>query len=132
MAGVGFWHTEPELLTRLRRAIADDPEAFLEMVARLEARGYKITTDTSLARLPRGFEAAKGTAIANYLCWKTFIIDVALSDAAMQSTDLVDRIISIATATQPLLDWGWAAEADDIPPPLALKMPTRPLPQPDF
>jgi len=27
---------------------------------------------------------------------------------------------------------GWAAEADDIPPPLALRMPTRPLPPPDF
>ena len=50
----------------------------------------------------------------------------------MQSPDLVDRVVDIALATRPLLDWGWAAEADDIPPPLALKMPARLLPKPDF
>jgi len=91
-----------------------------------------VTTDTRLARLPRGFEAAKGTPVADYVCWKTYIVDVALSDAEMQSPALVDRIVEIAVATRPLLDWGWAAEADDIPPPLALKMPIRPLPKPDF
>jgi uncharacterized protein (TIGR02453 family) len=132
MAGVGFWHPEPALLTRLRRTIADDPDGFLAMAALLDARGYQVTTDTRLARLPRGFEAAKGTAAADYICWKNFIVDVALSDAEMQSPNLVDRILDIAAATQPLLQWGWAAEADDIPPPLALKLPTRPLPRPDF
>jgi uncharacterized protein (TIGR02453 family) len=131
MAGVGFWHPEPELLTKLRRAILDDPDGFLEMTGRLESAGYKVTTDAQLARLPRGFETAKGTA-ADYLRWKTFIVDIPLSDAEMQSPDLIDRIVDIALATRPLLDWGWAAEADDIPPPLALRMPTRPLPQPDF
>jgi uncharacterized protein (TIGR02453 family) len=132
MAGVGFWHPEPALLTKLRRAVVDDPDGFLEMAARLDARGYKLTTDSQLARLPRGFEAAKGTPIADYVCWKTFIVDVALSDAEMQSPDLVERIVDMAVATQPLLDWGWGAEADDIPPPLSLKLPTRPLPRPDF
>jgi hypothetical protein len=50
----------------------------------------------------------------------------------MQSPNLPDRIVEFTRAAQPLLDWGWAAEADDIPPPLALKLPTRPLPRPDF
>jgi uncharacterized protein (TIGR02453 family) len=132
MAGVGFWHPEPELLTKLRRSILDDPDGFLEMTDRLDRLGYKVMTDAQLVRLPRGFEGAKGAAVADYLCWKTFIVDVPLSDAEMQSPDLIDRIVGIALAARPLLDWGWAAEADDIPPPLALKMPTRPLPQPDF
>ena len=132
MAGVGFWHPEPDLLTRLRRAIVDDPDGFLEMVGRLDAVGYTVTTDTRLSRVPRGFEAAKNTPVADYLCWKTFICDVPLSDADMQSPGLVARIVAIAEATRPLLDWGWAAAADDIPPPLALKLPTRPLPRPDF
>jgi uncharacterized protein (TIGR02453 family) len=132
MTGVGFWRPEPALLTRLRRAILDDPDGFLEMVGRLDRLGFKVTTDAQLARLPRGFEAAKGTPIADYVCWKTFIVDVALSDAEMQSPNLLGRVVDIALATRPLLDWGWAAEADDIPPPLALRMPTRPLPKPDF
>jgi len=132
MAGVGFWHPEPELLAKLRHSIAGDPGEFLDMVGRLDARGYKVTTDAQLARLPRGFETAKGTPIADYVCWKTFIVDMPLRDAEMQAPDLVERIVEMAVATRPLLDWGWAAEADDIPPPLALKMPTRPLPRPDF
>ena len=41
-------------------------------------------------------------------------------------------IVDFALAAQPLLEWGWAAQADDIPPPLALRMPSRPLPTPDF
>ncbi|HEV2185824.1 MAG TPA: TIGR02453 family protein, partial [Stellaceae bacterium] len=69
-AGVGFWHPEPALLTKLRRSIADDPDGFLDMVGRLDKRGYKVATDAQLARLPRGFEAAKGTPAADYICWK--------------------------------------------------------------
>ena len=131
MAAVGFWHPEPDLLTRLRRAIIDEPDGFVGMIGELEKRGYKLTTDTQLSRIPRGFEAAKGSLVADYLCWKTFIPEVALTDAEMQSPDAVSRIVDFATATRPLLEWGWAA-AEDPPPPLTLKMPTRPLPKPDF
>jgi len=132
MAGVGFWHPEPELLTRLRRAILDDPDGFVAMAGRLDALGCPISTDTRLSRVPRGFEAAKTTPVADYLCWKTFIAETALTDAEMQSPGLVDRIVEFALATRPLLDWGWAAADDDLPPPLALRMPTRELPKPDF
>jgi len=38
MAGVGFWHPEPELLAQLRRAIVGDPGGFLEMIAALDQR----------------------------------------------------------------------------------------------
>ena len=85
-----------------------------------------------LTRLPRGFEAAKGSPVADYVCWKNYLTDIAVSDADMLSPDLVGRIVDFALSAQPLLDWGWAAAADDIPPPLALRMPSRPLPKPDF
>jgi uncharacterized protein (TIGR02453 family) len=133
MIGAGFWHPEPALLTKLRRAVLDDPDGFLAMTGRLEARGYSVSCENErLTRLPRGFEAAKGTAVADHVCWKNFLVDVAFSDAGMQSPDLLGRIVDFALAAQPLLDWGWATEADDIPPPLTLKMPSRPLPAPDF
>jgi len=133
MIGGGFWHPEPALLTRLRRAVVDDPDGFLAMTGRLTARGFTVSCENErLARLPRGFEAAKDLAVADYVCWKNFLADVALSDAEMQSPDLIGRIVDFALAAKPLLDWGWAAEVDDIPPPLTLKMPTRPLPAPDF
>jgi uncharacterized protein (TIGR02453 family) len=133
MIGAGFWHPEPPLLSKLRGAIAGDPGEFQAMAKRLETLGHKLNCENErLTRLPRGFDAAKGSAVADYICWKNYLADAALSDGEMQSPDLVSRIVAFALAVRPLLDWGWAAEADDIPPPLALKMPARPLPPPDF
>ncbi|HTQ34574.1 MAG TPA: TIGR02453 family protein [Stellaceae bacterium] len=133
MIGAGFWHPEPALLTRLRRAVVDDPGEFLSMIERLTAQGCSVSCENErVTRLPRGFEAAKGTPIADYVCWKNFLVDAAVSDAEMQSADLIGRIVAFTLAARPLLDWGWSAETDDIPPPLTLKMPSRPLPAPDF
>jgi uncharacterized protein (TIGR02453 family) len=130
---VGFWHPEPDLLLRLRRAVVDDADAFVEMVDRMQRAGCAVScVDERLSRPPRGFEAAKGGPVADYVCWKNFIVEAPVSDAEMQSPGLVARIVDFVRATRPLLDWGWAAAADDTPPPLALKMPARPLPKPDF
>ena len=133
MIGAGFWHPEPALLQRLRGAIISDPDEFLTMAERFEAKGCALTCENEhLSRLPRGFDAAKGTPVADYVCWKNYLVDTAISDAEMQSPDLLGRVVEFAIAAKPLLDWGWAAEADDVPPPLTLRMPTRPLPAPDF
>jgi uncharacterized protein (TIGR02453 family) len=133
MIGAGFWHPTPELLNRLRRAVVDEPDEFLALIERLRAQGFTVSCENErLSRLPRGFEAVKGSAVADYVCWKNFLADTSIGDAEMQSSDLVSRIVEFALVARPLLEWGWAAEIDDIPPPLALKMPTRPLPPPDF
>ena len=133
MIGAGFWHPAPELLNKLRGAIVSDPDEFLAIVGRLTERGYSVTCENErLSRLPRGFDGAKGAAIADYVCWKNFLAHIEIDDAALQSPDLVGRIVEFALAAQPLLEWGWQAAADDTPPPLALKMPARPLPPPDF
>ncbi|HEX6441618.1 MAG TPA: TIGR02453 family protein [Stellaceae bacterium] len=133
MIGAGFWHPEPGLLNRLRGAVVAEPEEFMAMIERLNGLGYSVTCENErLTRLPRGFDAAKGTAVADHVCWKNFLTDRRVSDDEMGSPDLVGRIVAFAVSALPLLEWGWAAEADDIPPPLALKMPARPLPKPDF
>lgn len=133
MIGAGFWHPEPALLNRLRGAVVAGPDEFLAMTERLQGLGYSMTCENErLTRLPRGFDAAKDTAVADYVCWKNFLTDRTVSDDEMGSPDLIRSIVDFAVSALPLLEWGWAAEADDIPPPLALKMPTRPLPKPDF
>jgi len=133
LAAVGFWHAEPPLLMRLRGAILDDPDGFLAMTDGLKTLGYTVSCeDERLARPPRGFEAAKGTPVEDYVCWKNFIAETALGDADMLSPGLVGHIVDFALAAQPLLDWGWAAGDADIPPPLTLRLPNRPLPRPDF
>ena len=132
MVAAGFWHPEPALLARLRRAVLDDPDGFLAIASRLAAAGCPLSSDDRLSRPPRGFEAAKGTPVAEYVGWKSFTAHHPLSDAEMQSQALVDRIADFANLVMPLLEWGWAAVDDEMPPPLPIRKPTRPLPKPDF
>jgi uncharacterized protein (TIGR02453 family) len=130
MVAAGFWHPDPALLAGLRRAILDDPKSFLTIAEGFAAAGSPLSSDERLIRPPRGFEAAKGTPVAEYVCWKSFTGHAALSDAEMQSPELVGRILDFARIALPLLEWGWAAIDDEAP--LAIRAPTRPLPKPDF
>jgi uncharacterized protein (DUF2461 family) len=132
MVAAGFWHPDPALLARLRRAVLADPEGFLTIVERLCTAGCPLSTDDKLGRPPRGFEAAKGTAVAEYVGWKSFTAHRMLSDVEMQSPELVDRIADFACTVLPFLEWGWAAADDETPPPLPIRKPARPLPKPDF
>jgi len=131
MVAAGFWHPEPPMLLRLRRAMLSDPDRFVEIAAALDAAGSPLSSDEALTRLPRGFEAAKGSAVEDYVCWKSFTAHAALRNRDMQSPDVVDQIIDFARTALPLLEWGWDAIADDMPP-LVIPMPARPLPAPDF
>ena len=132
MAAAGFWHPEPGLLARLRRAVLSEPDGFLAIVDRLAKAGCPLLSDDKLSRPPRGFEAVKGTPVADYVGWKSFTAHCMLSDAEMQSPALVDRIADFARTVLPLLEWGWRAVDDEAPPPLPIRKPTRPLPKPDF
>ena len=132
MVGAGFWHPEPALLSRLRRAVLADPDNLVAIADRLTAAGCPLTSDDKLSRPPRGFEAAKGTPVADYVGWKSFTAHRMLSDAEMQSPPLVDRIVDFAHTVLPLLEWGWAAADDEVLPPLPIRKPERPLPKPDF
>jgi uncharacterized protein (TIGR02453 family) len=132
MAAAGFWHPEPALLTRFRRAVLDDPDGFLAIAGRLAAADCPLSSDDRLSRPPRGFEAARGTPVADYVGWKSFTAHHPLSDAEMQSPALVDRIADFAHTVLPLLEWGWAAAEDEMPALLPIRKPTRPLPKPDF
>ena len=132
MVAAGFWHPEPALLARLRRAVLSEPDDFLAIVDGHAKADCPLTSDDKLSRPPRGFEAAKGTAVAEYVGWKSFTAHRILSDTEMQSPKLVDRVVDFARTVLPLLEWGWAAADDEVPPPLPIRKPARPLPKPDF
>jgi uncharacterized protein (TIGR02453 family) len=132
MVAAGFWHPEPRLLARLRRAILDDPEGFLAIAGGLAAAGCPLSSGARLSRPQRGYEAAKGTPVAEYVGRKSFTSHRLLSDGEMQSPGLVDHIADFAHTVRPLLEWGWAAADDEAPPPLPIRKPARPVPKPDF
>jgi uncharacterized protein (TIGR02453 family) len=130
--GAGFWHPEPPLLARLRRAILDDPDGFLEMADRLAAAGHPLRSDAQASRLPRDFEPLKGSRAAEFVLWKSFTCGCPLDDAEMASARVVKRIVAFTRTVLPLLEWGWDALDDDRPPPIVIPKTVRPLPPPDF
>jgi len=132
MVAAGFWHPEPALLTRLRRAVFEDAEAFLTIIEALAAAGSPLSSDERLSRPPRGLEAAKGTKVAEYVGWKSFTAHSSLSDEEMQSPALVGRIVDFVRVALPLLEWGWAIVDGETAAPVTIRMPSRPLPKPDF
>jgi uncharacterized protein (TIGR02453 family) len=132
MVAAGFWHPDPALLARLRRAILADPNGFLAIADDLAAAGCPLTSDAKLSRPPRGFEVDRDSPVADYVCRKSFTAHAPLSDAEMQSPELLDRIVGFARTALPLLEWGWEAANDETPPPIVIRAPRRPLPEPDF
>ena len=132
MVAAGFWHPEPDLLRRLQQAVLGSPEEFLAIADALAAAGSPLSSDEQLSRPPRGFEAAKGTKVAEYVGWKSFTAHAALSDHEMQSPVLVDRIVEFARVALPLLEWGWAVVDGETPTAVPIHAPSRPLPKPDF
>src|SRR5882672_7253548 len=49
MVGAGFWHPEPDILARLRRAILAEPDAFTAIAERMTAAGSPLTSDERLS-----------------------------------------------------------------------------------
>jgi uncharacterized protein (TIGR02453 family) len=132
MVAAGFWHPEPAFLSRLRRALLDDPDGFLTLADSLTAAGCPIVSDERLSRPPRGFESARGSKVADHLCWKSFTAHRALADVEMQSPVLPERILDFTRTVLPLLEWGWAAIDDEPGAAIPIRAPARPLPRPDF
>jgi uncharacterized protein (TIGR02453 family) len=106
--GCGFWQPPPELLEAWRRAMLGDPARFLKLVRALERKGVALNGGELRQRLPRGFEAARGSAVEPYLLWNSYVAMKPMPDEAMLEADLPARIIAYAQDCRPLLDYGWA------------------------
>ena len=131
MVAAGFWHPEPDLLTRLRRAVLDDPDGFLAIARGLEAAGYPMSSAERLSRPPRGFEAAKGTAVAEYVRLE-IVHSPCRPERCRDAIAGVDQRILIAHTAMPLLEWGWATADDEGPASVPIRALVRPLAKPDF
>lgn len=110
-AAAGFHIPEPAELTRVRKAIMAKPKQFAAMEARLAKGKLKLGTESQMTRLPRGFEAAKGTPIEGALRLKSFIVEEPLPVKLIGRPALSEAIVDFARRAEPLLAYGWAALA---------------------
>lgn len=109
-AGGGFWHADPADLDRLRQRIMTWPDRFIDVVKALDANGIPLAEDEEAAkRLPRGYEAAKGTDIEPFLKHRNLTARTPLSDADIRDPGLPLRLLDRYLAVLPLLEFGWAA-----------------------
>jgi uncharacterized protein (TIGR02453 family) len=105
----GFHIPEPAELTRLRKAIMAKPKQFTAMEAKLAAGKLQLGTENRMTRLPRGFEAAKGTPVEGALRLKSFIVEEPLSAKLIARPALTAAVVDFARRAQPLLTYGWSA-----------------------
>lgn len=105
----GFYHPDPPRLGALREAIFTEPARFAEIEAGLADHGLTLDTEDRLTRLPRGYEEAAGTPVAETLRLKSFVVRRALRADELASPDLPARIVDFAAQALPLLRFGWQA-----------------------
>lgn len=108
--GAGFWHPEPADLDRLRQRILVWPERFLEIVQAMDSSGMPIEPDEDAAkRLPRGYEAGKGSDVEPFLKHRNLIARCPLRDADVRDPKLPLLLLDRYQAALPLLEFGTAA-----------------------
>lgn len=108
----GFYAPDPARLARLRGAATRSPKAFKAMTAKLKKAALNLSSEGSLKRAPRGFEAIDDTEIAAAMRLKSMICARSISETAIASPALVDDFCVFAADALPLLKWGWNALAD--------------------
>ncbi|ACY47445.1 DUF2461 domain-containing protein [Rhodothermus marinus] len=107
--GAGFWKPDATFLRRWRRKMVQESEAFLEIVHQLRAHGLTLETDTALKRMPRGFEEAADSPVAEYLRWNSFLVSQDVPDEAVRHPEFAQTVLRFAEIVLPLLEFGWDA-----------------------
>ena len=101
----GIWMPPPEALDKLRDALAAKPTAFERAVTdrAVRRRFGELDEDAVLTRVPRGY--APDHPAARWLCYKSFTVGRALSDAQMTSARLPSLVAEDFAVMRPLVRW---------------------------
>ncbi|MGD0763622.1 MAG: TIGR02453 family protein [Roseiarcus sp.] len=108
----GFYQPEPDVLARLRGAIARAPKAWSAMTAKLAKHGLTLSDEYAMKRAPRGFEDVGDPIIAAALRNQSLICSRGIADSRLLAPGLVDDLQAFARDAMPLLEWGWSAVVD--------------------
>ncbi len=103
----GFWMPERPFLQAWREAMAKNPAEFLRMTKELARGDLGLSAESSLTRLPRGYDRYADSEIAEFLKLTSFVTTRALRGKDSLSAELVNTVSDFALAAKPLLDYGW-------------------------
>jgi uncharacterized protein (TIGR02453 family) len=103
--GGGIWRPPRPMLSRLRDAIADDPQGFEGIVwgNAIQRRFGGLSDEAVLKRMPRGF--ADDHPAARWLKFQSFTVGRRLTDAQVTSPRLPALLEADYTTMLPLVRW---------------------------
>jgi uncharacterized protein (TIGR02453 family) len=107
--GGGFYEVQPEELTALRRGILKKPDAWLAITRNLEKSGHPLSQENALKRMPKGFEEAVDSPVADAIRLKGFVAKMILKPKDLADPDLPQRIAVFGKTILPLIRFGWEA-----------------------
>lgn len=105
----GFYRPEPPDLARLRRAIAEKPARYGEMVQKLAAKDLVFSAGYALTRPPRGLDKLDDPVAVEGVKHTSFIVSRPVPADGIVAPAFAEEIVIFARDALPLLDWGWAA-----------------------
>jgi uncharacterized protein (TIGR02453 family) len=105
-AAVAWWQPKPELLTAMRKRIAEKPAEFRGLLTTLKKNGLALDSEGALKRMPRGFEDVYDAELAAAIRNRHFVARHAIDPAAIHGPELADEIVDFTLRARPLLDWG--------------------------
>ena len=108
-AASGFYLPEPKLLEALRTAMVEETPRLLAALAAVHAQGAELMREDALVRLPRGFEHAAGTEVADLVKLRSLVARRPIAKKALAGPALVGLLADFAQASLPLLEFGWEA-----------------------
>ncbi len=108
---VAFYQLERPLLQRWRETMAREPRSFSAVLRALDRNGVTIEgpaqTEDALTRMPRGYTELEQSPLAPYFRLRSFVVRRSLPPEALLSAEIVSRIVELARAGKPLLEFGW-------------------------
>lgn len=105
----GFYLPEKEALEAIREAIYIDPARAGALRADLASHKLGFDMTETLIRMPRGFEEAVNSPVADLLRLKSFTVRRTISQADMAKPSVVQKITKFADDSAALLNFGWQA-----------------------
>jgi len=110
ICGMGIYHPPSDVLRRLREAVVEDPDGWLEARSMVGPRSWAFAGE-SLSRAPRGFPADH--PLIDDLRRTSFAVRRPLTERQVCSPRLVTMLVERAVETRPL--WSWLCRALALP-----------------
>lgn len=104
---VGFYGLESDELRAFREAIIARKSQFDDTLEPLFKLDYGFDRDNSLKRTPRGFETVSDPELLSLIKLRHLTLSQRFSPDRLSGTALLEDIVELADAAQPLLNFGW-------------------------